>query len=328
MKNLYLTTLALASAFTVSAQVTLTKAANEPVIGDINKLTYYDSVSVVPKSIGTNQIWNFSGMTAQGSNTVNYVNPSSVSGASLFPTTTIAENEIGSTRYEFYRSAGSNYEFVGQLDAVQSETLVFSNSGILRSYPISYGSVSTDGFVALQTSGSNTMSFSGTATISANGTGTVILPNGNVHPNCLQVTESITLTVVSGTVNMTGYFRNVYYYETGRKFPIFEYDYEVMGSLKFTARADSDALLAGVNEVATISPAATIYPNPTKSDLFINLSGQETPQSLQVMDMAGRNVMDQEFSNSINVESLEQGLYILKLNYKEKTAYQRFVKTN
>mgnify|MGYP000203294740 CR=1 FL=1 len=327
MKNLYLTTLAIVSAFTINAQVTLTKAANEPVIGDMNKITYYDSVSVVPKSTGTNQMWNFSGMTAQGSNTVTYVNPTSVSGNTLFPTATIAENEIGSTRYEFYRSAGSTYEYVGQLDAVQTETLVFSNSGILRSYPISYGSVSTDSFVALQTSGSGTMSFSGTATISANGTGTVILPNGNVHPNCLQVVETITLSVVSGTMNVTGYFKNVFYYEAGRKFPIFEYDYEVMGSIKFTAIANSDALLAGVNEVATASPAATIYPNPTKSELFIRVSG-ETPQSLQVMDMAGRDVINQEFSNSINVESLEQGLYILKLNYKEKIAYQRFVKTN
>lgn len=102
MKNLYFTTLAIASAFTLSAQVTLTKAANDPVIGDLNKLTYYDSVSVVPKSTGTNQIWNFSGMTAQGSNTVAYVNPSSAPGASLFPSATIAENEIGSSRYEFF----------------------------------------------------------------------------------------------------------------------------------------------------------------------------------------------------------------------------------
>ena len=328
MKNIYLTTLALVSAFTINAQVTLTKAANEPVIGDMNKITYYDSVSVVPKSTGTNQMWNFSGMTANNSGTVSYVNPSSVSGASLFPTATIAENEIGSSRYEFFRSAGSNYEFVGQIDAVSTETLVFSNSGILRSYPISYGSVSTDSFVALQTSGSGTMSFSGTATISANGTGTVILPNGNVHPNCLQVVESVTLAIVSGTVNMTGYFKTVFYYESGRKFPIFEYDYEVMGSVKFTAIANSDALVAGVTENIILPEATTIYPNPVQNELFISLNGSETPLALQVMDMSGRDVISKEFSNSINVESLEQGLYIVKLNYEDKVIYQRFVKTN
>jgi hypothetical protein len=328
MKNLYLSVLTLLGAFGMNAQVTLTKALNEPVIGDLDKRTYYDSTTAIPKSIGTNQVWNFTGMAAQSTYTASFISPSSAMGNALFPTATIAESEIGGSTYEFYRSSGSNYEFVGQVDAVQTETLVFSNSGILRSYPISYGSVSTDSFVALQTSGSGTMSFSGTATISANGTGTVILPNGNVHPNCLQVTELISLTVVSGTTTMTGYFKNVFYYEAGRKFPIFEYDYEVMGGFKFSAKANSDALLAGVNENTFLNESISIYPNPVKNELYISLNGSEAPSALHVMDMQGREVISKEFSNSINVESLEEGLYILKLNYKEKTAYQRFVKTN
>jgi hypothetical protein len=312
----------------MNAQVTLTKASHEPVIGDLNNRTYYDSTTVIPKTTGTNQVWNFTTMNALSTYTISYVSPTSVSGNTLFPTATIVENEIGASKYEFYRSAGSNYEFVGQIDAIGTETLVFSNTGILRSYPISYGSTSIDNWAALQTSGSGTMSMAGTATIAATGTGTVILPNGNVHPNCLQVTETITLSVVSGTTNATGYFFNVFYYEAARKFPIFEYAYEAIGSVKFSASANSDALVAGVNENVILPQTTNIYPNPTNSELYISLSSQNIPLSLQVADLQGRVVLDVEYSNSINVASLEQGLYVLKLNYKDKTAFERFVKTN
>lgn len=331
MKNLYLNILALSvCALSANAQITLTKATHDPVIGDLDKRTFYDSttVSSVPNSSGTNQLWNFTGMIAQNTFTNSFINPTSAPGNTLFPTATIAQTEVGSTRYEFSRSAGSTFEFVGQIDVVSTETMVFSNTGILRSYPITYGSVSVDSWAALQTSGTGTMSMTGTATISANGTGTVILPNGNVHPNCLQVVENITLTATSGTMSLNGYFKNVFYYEAAKKFPIFEYYYESMGSLKFGSSASTDALLAGVNETRNFTKAVSIYPNPVQNELYISLNGTETPIALQVMDMAGRDVISQEFSNSINVESLEQGLYIVKLNYKDKVLYQRFVKTN
>jgi hypothetical protein len=329
MKNLYLNSLALlVSAFSLNAQVTLTKASYEPVIGDLDNRIHYDSTTVLPKLTGTNQLWNFTGMNAQSTYTISFINPASAPGNVLFPTATIVQNGVGESTYEFYRSTTSNYEFVGQVDPVNTETLVFSNSGILRSYPISYGSSSIDSWSALQTSGSGTMNMSGTATIAATGTGTVILPNGNVHPNCLQVTETITLTVVSGTTTMNGYFYNVFYYEAARKFPIFEYAYEAMGSIKFSASANSDALMAGINENRILNGAVSIYPNPVKDELYISLNGTEIPMDLQVMDMQGRDVLSKEYSNSINVESLEQGLYIIKLNYKDKMLYQRFVKNN
>lgn len=329
MKNLYFNTLTLlVCAFSLNAQVTLTKASHEPVIGNFNNRTEYDSTGVVPKMTGTNKVWNFTAMNPQSTYTISYINPATAPSNALFPTATIAENQVGGSRYEFYRSSGSNYEFVGQVDAVQTETMVFSNPGILRSYPISYGSSSIDSWSALQTTGSSTMNMSGTATIAATGTGTVILPNGNVHPNCLQVTETITLTVVSGTMTLNGYIYNVYFYETSSKFPIFEYAYEAMGSLKFSASANSDALVAGINENNSLNEAFSLYPNPVKNELFISISSNEVPVAIQVMDMQGREVINKEFSNSINVEALEAGLYIIKLNYNDKVLYKRFVKTN
>lgn len=332
MKNLYLNTLALfVCAFNLNAQLTLTKAINEPVIGDMDKRIVYDSTSNVPKNSGTGQVWNFTSMMAtSGSYTTAYISLSSAPNASLFPAATIASYELGSNNYEFNRSSGSVFEYLGHSDLSGPEVMVFSNYGTLRSWPISYSSSSVDAWAALQTNSSGTMSMAGTVTVSATGSGTVILPNGNVHNNCLQVVESITMTITSGTMVLGGNIKNTFYYSSTSKFPVFEIYYESFPAspLKFGASANSDALLAGVNENSFLNGKISIYPNPAKDELFISLSGTETPITIQVMDMSGRDVISKEFTNSIKVESLEQGLYILKLNYKDKVIYNRFVKTN
>jgi hypothetical protein len=332
MKNLYLNTLALlVCAFSANAQLTLTKAGNEPVIGDLDKRTNYDSTTVVPKNTGAGQTWNFTSMTSTpGSYTTAYISPSSAPNATLFPAATIASNDLGNNRYDFNRSSGSIFEMLGQSDLVNSEFMVFSNYGILRSWPISYGSSSTDNWAALQTSPSGTMSMVGTVTISAPGSGTVILPNGNKHNNCLQVIETITMTVSSGTFSANALIRNTFYYSSSSKFPIFEMYYESFPGdpLKFGASANSDALLAGISENGVFTEPVSVYPNPVKDELFISLNGQETPMALEIMDLQGRNVFSQEFSTSVNVQSLEQGLYILKLSYKDQVTYKRFIKIN
>lgn len=331
MKKIYLSILSVISVFAASAQLTLTKAAYEPVIGDLDKRTSYDSTSVVPKNTGTSQVWNFTSMatsTTSGTYTTSYINPTSAPNASLFPTATIASNELGGNNYEFNRSSGSNFEYLGRYDVGGPELMVFSNTGILRSWPISFGSSSTDSWAALQSNTSGTMSMVGNVTVTATGAGTVILPNGKVHNNCLQVVETITLTVTSGTVVMSGYMKNFSYYSSLSKHPIFEINYEAMGSLKFFASANTDALYTSVDENKAIVESAMIFPNPVKDVLHISAPSNDAISSIEVMDIQGRNVLSMNHTNSINVEALEQGLYVLKLTYTDKVVYQRFVKAN
>ena len=63
MKKIYLSILASAFAMTVNAQLTLTKAFNEPVVGNVNTQKGYDSTGVIPKATGAGQNWNFSTLT-------------------------------------------------------------------------------------------------------------------------------------------------------------------------------------------------------------------------------------------------------------------------
>lgn len=333
MKKIYLSILAVLSVFAASAQLTLTKAANEPVIGDLDKRTGYDSSIVIPKNTGTGQVWNFTSFVSSmsaGSYTTSYINPTSAPNASLFPTATIASFELGGNNYEFNKSSGSIYEYLGRYDVGSPELMVFSNPGTLRSWPISYGSISTDSWAALQTNSSGTMSMVGNVTVAATGAGTVILPNGKVHANCLQVIESITLTVTSGTMVVSGNMKNIFYYSSSSKHPIFEMYYESFPGdpLKFGASANTDALYTSVNENVDVVESAVTFPNPVKDVLHFSIPLNEAISTIEVMDLQGRNVLSMNYANSINVESLEQGLYVVKLNYADKVVYQRFVKTN
>lgn len=70
-----------------------------------------------------------------------------------------------------------------------------------------------------------------------------------------------------------------------------------------------------------------LYPNPTDSVLNLSsLSGFDTPQ-FAVFDLQGRKVINNsKASKSIDVSTLSQGTYILKLFDASKTQTQKFVK--
>src|SRR5579872_879793 len=120
MKKIYFSILLLASiaAQPVKAQLTLTKAANEPVIGDNITLQGYDSTSVIPKNIGAGQTWNFSTLSVNTFSQANtYTTVASTPSPALYPSATIAAAEVSgsNTNYEFYQSTASTFEYAGSL---------------------------------------------------------------------------------------------------------------------------------------------------------------------------------------------------------------------
>src|SRR5687767_4297309 len=106
MKKIYVLLSAIALTGGICAQ-TITKAANEPVSGDLRIKKGFDSVGVVPKNTGANLSWNFSAFTAN-SNTASstYTTASSLSSSSLFAQANIAEPTSSGDIF-FYRSTNT-----------------------------------------------------------------------------------------------------------------------------------------------------------------------------------------------------------------------------
>jgi hypothetical protein len=71
----------------------------------------------------------------------------------------------------------------------------------------------------------------------------------------------------------------------------------------------------------------SVYPNPTSRTLKV--SG-ELPESIVVLDMAGRIILSQTLNNegTIDVNALKSGVYFLQMQFNNTTIHvERFIKT-
>ncbi len=334
MKKLYFSLSILFAASQVSmAQLTLTKVNNEPVVGDVQIEIAYDSTTSVPKNTGAGQNWNFTTFTLGTSSyteTTTFTTTSSVPSSSIAPAATIVGDK-GSGKYDFLRSSGSNYEYVGQYDPSGPNYFVFSNTGILYTWPISMGNTISDSFSGVVTSPSGTMTISGTVTHSATVTGTVTLPSGNKHTNCLQYTENVMFTIMQGTTTVQTQNEFKYmYFSSSMKFPIAELHYRTQTSGTVTTKStdllfSKDALAAGINEHTSVNNNFNVYPNPACDLVNVVLPNNATVSSIEIIDIAGKIVASNLNSNSINVSVLAKAVYTIRVKSKDVVLQKQLV---
>ena len=78
----------------------------------------------------------------------------------------------------------------------------------------------------------------------------------------------------------------------------------------------------GIDEV--VEAHFSIYPNPTVDRL--NISSAEAVREVNVIDMAGRTVINAGATNSINVSGLAAGIYMVRVATENGIGMQKFVK--
>lgn len=339
MKKIYLSFFTIALAFTASAQLTLTKAFNEPVSGNVHTKKGYDSTTVLPKNTGANQVWNFSSIV---SNTVTEVStfttPASTPSVSLFTGATLAEGD-GTGAFNYWKSTASNYELLGMADAA-GNYITYTNSAIAATWPISFG------YTNLDTYGGSAMlsTFSGPATgtiyTTASGTGTLILPGSLTFTNVLQVGiyNNLTMQLASTyTINIAS-FEQQYYHST-QKFSLFSLQYErqtittILGPTVTTSYSlkANNAIVLGINE-ATFDKAFVVYPNPANGMFHVMFSNEKSENiSLEIVNNVGQNVRTIDLGNAndidtpINVSDLSSGVYFVKTSIGNKSVIKKLI---
>jgi hypothetical protein len=319
MKKIYISIL-FASLFSASthAQLSLTYAANNPSVGDVTNMANYDSVSVIPKSTGTGQNWNFSNLTSNTFTEVTtYTTVGSTPQGASFPNATIAMLR-GSNNYEYYKQSTGMLEYAGQADP--GGKVVFSNMATWNNWPVAFGNSNTDAFSALETTPTATNNWNGTLSYTATGSGTVTLPGGFVHPNSLQLKKSINLTITgSSTASMS--ITQYYYYSSSVKYPILTVEYQTMTSGTVTSKSSyilvNTAAMTGVNEINVNNSGPIVFPNPAKDLVTISLPDNEIASSVEVFDLNGRKVLSAKNSNSIDVSELSRSIYVIRISAKE-----------
>jgi hypothetical protein len=343
MKKIYLSILSIGLAFTVNAQLTLTKAFNEPVVGDVETRKGYDSTTAIPQNSGSGQSWNFSSLT---SNTVTevhtYTTAASTPSASSFPTATLADDDaVGD--YNYFKSTASTYEMVGFVTAAGSSG-TFTNSGIIATWPVSFGYSATDTYAGTADYLSFTGPASGTLNVTAPGSGTVTLPGSIVFNNCLQFKMVNTSHAVIGTFPLTftvdGVTTEYHYYTGTQKFPIVMVAYDsqsvnsgsgptVQTSISITI---NNNVLTGINNINLEALNYNVYPNPATDAVNIHLTNDKTENvSVSVMNNLGQVIKSAALGNVAEVNyflstaDLKSGIYYVKTSIGDKSATKKLI---
>ena len=344
MKKIYLSILSIGFALTVNAQLTLTKAFNEPVIGDVNNRKGYDSTTAVPQNSGASQTWNFSTLT---SNTVTevhtYTTVASTPSASSFPAATLADdNGVGD--YNYFKSTASTYEMMGFVTAAGSNA-TFTNSGIIATWPVSFGYSATDTYAGTADYLSLTGPASGTVTVTAPGTGTVTLPGSITFNNCLQF-KMVNLSYANiGSFPLTftvdGVTTEYHYYTGTQKFPIVMVSYDsqtVSSSTGPPSVADAvtisinNNVLTGINNLNFDAINYKVYPNPANESVNIYLTNAKAEAvSITVINNLGQIVKSidlgspKEVKYLLNTSDLASGIYHIKTSVGEKSTTKKLI---
>ncbi len=325
MKKIYIALSLFFIGYYSNAQLTLTQAANEPVIGDSWNVQEYDSTSAVPKTTGTGVVWNFNSLAINSNTSVtSFTNVASAPYGTAFPLANIA-GVRGVSKADFYKSSTNKLEFAGFLDNSQ---VVFNPPVAWYNWPISYGSATSGTLSATETNGTNTANWAGVANFLASGTGTVILPGGAVFNNCLQLRRVVDINI---TGSNTSQYHIVQYefFTAARKLPILKIEYFAATtgtnvSKDFHLLVDKSAQTVGVNELSNSQKEITVFPIPASTILYFLLPDNQNAHQVHLFDINGRIVFSSSNINSVDVNAFAKGVYVLKVVSKE-AVYQKQV---
>ncbi len=334
MKKIYFSLFVLSLTSQISqAQLTLTKATNEPIVGNIFTRQRYDSTTAVPKAIGAGQNWNFTSLVTNTLVEVyTYTTVASTPSPAIYPGATISEDQ-GGGKFIHYKSTASTLEYQGI--QFPGAIINFSNTGISATWPIAFGYNANDIFGGSTTTGTLTASIAGSINVNAAGSGTVVLPGGTTLTNCLQVINTISFLLTSGTSTQTQVQKEYSYYHSSNKFPVLsiQYQSQTSGTLtttNVTIRVNPSALAAiKINE---ISNDFSIFPNPCNELLNVamnNVSGEQV--NVSFTNVLGQIVKNENLGNeisilaNINVSDLLKGIYFVNIKTGQKSSMKKIV---
>lgn len=336
MKKIFILFIVLLSVKVSQAQLTLTKAFNGPVSGNVSIFNYYDSTTAINKTTGLNKLWNFSSVisSTNSPNVTTYTTVSSIVGAAAaFPTANLARfnGPIQSqTTYDMIKSNPTNEEVLGTFDGTPANTLIYTNSQIEFIYPFTYGSSHLDVTSYTQ----NGSLANGTISASGVGTGTIILPGNITLTNCLQIKSLLSINM-TGASPVSGTLTRYDYYTSSQKFPVVTIEYISLTFMgipinDFQFSINNNALTVNINE--NINEAIfNLFPNPTKDKIMLTLSENTTKQcEISIHDVTGKLILKEsinnDFKNYINVEKFEKGIYFITIDVNGVKSRKKFIK--
>ena len=295
-------------------------------------------------SPGANKTWSYTSLdTNDGIEVYTYLNPSTTTSGSQFPSANIAEEESYNSYFEFYNKTATNLDFVGIDEG--GDLLIFSNPATFYSFPIAYEDNHFDTFEAKQVvvgdggvgdPDSVKMTITGVKKYKVDSWGTLVLPTGSF--NALRVKDTLILNVlqeelysgvwsVSGVLYSDTNYSNVFISNDGNaKKELLTQELSEAGAVEYnTWNYTTPSNPVGINEIRP-SIELVIYPNPSSDK--INIDSKTMFNEYVITDVTGK-IIDQKkgfVSTQIDIKQLKAGNYILTLKNSEIEISEKFVK--
>ncbi len=349
MKKIYLTILTTLAFTQISnAQLTLTKAANEPAIGDLEFRKRFDSTAALPNTPGANQTWNFTALNSStaAATTSSYLLPTSAPGyTSSYSAATVAKTT--GTVSDFFKATATQFELIGTVPS-SSISLNFTNSAIASVWPITSAYTNSD--VVAGTIKTNILlpssgPFNGTVKVASTGTGTLQLPNGIILNDCLQLknsfsgTGSVTIFTLAITLTITNVTYD--YYHASQKYPVLSVNYsetafkQGAGTPTITSNSSISVntnVFVGISE-STLNSSFSIYPNPANNNLSVMLTNTSSENvTVRIFNNIGQLVKTINLGNTtdinkqIDISDLSSGIYMVKTTIGNASASKKLIK--
>ncbi len=308
------------------AQPVLTKATNEPAVGESFELASFFWDGVVPDS-GEYVIWDYSDIETFGEPKTRYfVDKTASDDYEDYPDATIAQTEIGEVyKFESYTDDAS-YN-LGYVESYTPAQVVYSNPELQMVYPMTYLTTATDSFASTVTNPEIDYSTYGKVSLKGMGYGPLLLP-GVTKSNVLLVKKRAYIIEVTADGSSWQEIQHYFFFTPGVAFPLLTLTYT------YSEGAPTSFEYGEFNNSPTLSSAGdntensfTVYPNPVQDVLIIQTTNTDEIQAVAIYTISGRLVYsDDAFVNSISTAELNSGIYYVEITTESGTAVEKFVK--
>ena len=311
-----------------SAQTTITKAFNDPTVGDVvNNVLVNGAID----NSATGNPATFNNATVTSGNAVtNTYSTLTATELSEFPAGTIKHNDGNGTTI-YYKQNPTTLEIVG----IANTTAVLklnSNPATAITYPTSYGNSFSDTTAGTTSYNGTNLNLSGTVNSTADAYGTLII-GSQTYPNVIRLKIVINLNIqLSGLPVNIGTAQNTMYlyYDNLRKYPLVN---DTSGNVisttagineTFGAAQAQNLVFLGLNN--TTKKSIGIYPNPVED--VLNVKGLDAKSNVKIYSTEGRLMKNEGLENDqVNVTELQPGVYFIQTEANgEKTSSTKFIK--
>jgi len=304
-----------------SAQTTITKAFNDPVIGEtVNNVLINGTVD--NSATGNGVTFSNAGLTQGAASATSYSAPTATE-ITTFPGSTIKMTSIGTTA--FYKSTATKLEITGLVTT--DATLNFSaNNGTIITYPAGFGYNEVDQAQGVFSSTLASGLFKGSITNTADAAGTLVIAT-KTYPNVLRIksvqsfnlyqsTDTFFLFPI-GTITNTSYT----YYDNIRKFPLLT---STNGNISVPLLSINQSTVGAqaLNEIflsasdVVKKKSFEMYPNPVQD--FIGFTGEIINYSkANIYSLDGKLVKTSDLkSGKIHISELPPAAYFIEISGK------------